>query len=212
MLVALRSAAVAAAVLVGSSLAAQDAKPMDRVWFTGASNLRSFVCRTRSVGKAIDLQDYTRAAALLAGDRVVTSARIEIPSRSLHCGIAQMNRHLRHTLRADEHPLIRFEMRGYDVVPGDTAAAVRMEGALEVAGVERPISLTGTLRRDAGGSLHLVGRHPVRPSEFGVHPPRRFLGLLRVRDEVMVHFDVAIAPPEPLALLDHHRGVPGCGP
>jgi hypothetical protein len=42
--------------------------------------------------------------------------------------------------------------------------------------------------------MHVWGTYVVRLQEFGVEPPRRFGGLLRVRDRVTVHFDVV---PEP---------------
>jgi hypothetical protein len=51
---------------------------------------------------------------------------------------------------------------------------------------------------------HVRGTHDVRVTDYGVRPPRRFLGLLRVREQVTVHFDVPLAasrPADPLAGL-----------
>jgi len=39
---------------------------------------------------------------------------------------------------------------------------------------------------------HGAVRHRIGITDFGVAPPRRFAGLLRVRDRVTVHFDVAL--------------------
>jgi hypothetical protein len=185
---------IAALALLASSsgLCAQTA---DRVWFTGASNLRSFACESRSVGKALALREGATTDELMRGEPVVASASVEVPSGSFHCGIAQQNRHLRHTLGAEEHPLIRFWLLDYRFLePGRVA----MQGKLEVGGVERIVEVTATVA-GGDGAPRITGSHRIRPSDFAIRPPRRFLGLLRVRDEVVVHFDLALAPGEPLA-------------
>lgn len=166
----------------------------DRVWFSGSSNLRSFTCRSRSVGTAVLLQDDARIDEVMAKDDVVADLALHIPADSFHCGIAMMNRHLRHTLHADEHPLIRFRLRGYDLVPGEDPPAATVEGTLYLAGVERPVQVEGRLEADAAGMIRFRGSHPLRPSEFGIRPPRRFAGLLRVRDQVTVHYDIGVTP------------------
>ena len=40
--------------------------------------------------------------------------------------------------------------------------------------------------------LHVLGAYVVRMTDFGVTPPRRFGGLLKARDRITVHFDIAL--------------------
>jgi hypothetical protein len=68
----------------------------------------------------------------------------------------------------------------------------RIAGTVTIAGVQRLVSTTATVRADTLGTLHVSGSYDIRPSDFGVAPPRRFAGLLRVRDRATVHFDVAL--------------------
>ena len=42
--------------------------------------------------------------------------------------------------------------------------------------------------------MHVRGSYVIRMTDFGVRPPRRFGGLLRVRDQITVHFDVVPDP------------------
>lgn len=166
-----------------------------RVWFTGTSSLRHFTCRAGDVYATLELAPGRDVQALLAGDGVPAAVTLRVPVARLNCGIPLQNRHLRHTLHGDEHPSVEFTLDGYRLVPGDSAAQLRMLGRLAIAGVERAVELTGTLVRDPAGTVRLRGAQEIRVTDFGVEPPTRLGGLLRVRDRVTVHFDVAI--PEP---------------
>jgi polyisoprenoid-binding protein YceI len=77
-----------------------------------------------------------------------------------------------------------------------------MNGALRIAGVERNVVIHGKVIRADNGELVLAGDREIDVRDFGVQPPRRFLGLLRVRREVTVHFLVAVRPLiDPLGIL-----------
>jgi hypothetical protein len=67
---------------------------------------------------------------------------------------------------------------------------------VRIAGTERAIVATATVEADTSGTLHVRGAHVVRMTDFGLRPPRRFGGLLRVRDAITVHFDIVPAAHE----------------
>lgn len=181
-------------LLAATAAAAQTDPPAveSRVWFTGASNIRDFTCGTSEVYAALELAPGHDLAALLAGDSVPADVTLRVPVRRLDCGIPLQNRHLRHTLEGGEHPTVEFTLDGYRLASGDT---LHMLGRLAIAGVERPVELTGALVRDEGGILRLRGAREIRVTDWGVRPPTRFGGLLRVRDRVTVHFDLAVPAP-----------------
>ena len=191
--VLLAAAALLAAPADGASAQATPSAGDIRIWFTGASNVRTFTCRAAEVGASDRLP-----TAAEAGTPPADSARrvtLRIPVERVNCGIALMNRHLRHTLHADEYPAIEFTLAEYELVPGDSGWSVRMTGSLAIAGVERTVTVDGVVVEDSSGVLHVRGTHPVRVTDYGIQPPRRFAGLLRVREEVTVHFDVPLADP-----------------
>lgn len=79
---------------------------------------------------------------------------------------------------------------------------VRMNGALRIAGVERNVVVHGKVLRAENGQLMLAGDREIDVRDFGIQPPKRFFGLLRVRKEVTVHFLVAVRPLiDPLGIL-----------
>src|SRR5437763_4201682 len=106
----------------------------DKIWFTGSSNIRSFTCRATQVNvsaeAAPELFDRTKADGLPA----VRNAALEIPVRSLDCGIALQNAHMFETLDASNNPSISFTLSDYAIDRGDAASNVRMQGLLRIAG------------------------------------------------------------------------------
>lgn len=187
----------AAAWLVASPAADVRAQPhlidqASRVWITGSSNIRRFTCRAREVSGAVDLRATTTRSSGFSGENVAASPSVSIPVVRLDCGIARMSRHLHETLRVAEHPAIEFRLAHYDIDFGGEEPIAHLVGRLTIAGVEQPVELTADVRADSMGIPHVQGAHAVRMTSFGVRPPRRFAGLLRVRDRITVHFDIAL--------------------
>ena len=202
----MRSMALAAgfAAMAAARLAAQMPAPEgdawvplaaeSRVWFTGSSSIRRFTCRARTVRGRYLAAPGSAPTDLLAGGRPARQAELAIPAAGLGCGIGPMNRHLREALKADSVPDIVLRIADYAVRPeeGDTSAVLRLEGTLAIAGVQRPVALDAVAVRDAAGRVHLTGEQELRVTDYGIVPPRRFLGALRVRDTVIVHWDVVL--------------------
>ena len=174
----------------------------DRVWFTGSSNIRNFTCTAKQVYVSAQaaLEDFARTKS--DGLPAVNYAAVDVPVRSLDCGIGLQNSHLFETLGATTHPSITFVLSNYIVESSGVDRGVRMNGALRIAGVERNVVLNGKVLRGENGQLMLSGDREINVRDFGVQPPKRFFGLLRVRKEVTVHFLVAVRPLiDPLGIL-----------
>jgi polyisoprenoid-binding protein YceI len=161
-----------------------------RLWITGASNLRRFTCRAGELTGSVDLRANATRRAVLSGQNVSDAASLRVPLSRLECGTAAMDRHLRDALNASEHPSVEFLLDAYDVRLATASPTARIAGRLRVAGAERPVLITAAVADDASGALHLRGAVTLLMTDFGVTPPRRFAGLLRVRDQVAVHFDI----------------------
>jgi hypothetical protein len=174
----------------------------DKIWLTGSSNIRAFTCRATSVNLSVEAapEDFERTKRDgLPAERI---AALEVPVRSLDCGIGLQNAHLFEALDATSQPAISFSLADYVLDRSEPGSNVRMEGLLRIAGKERSMVLHGTVSRNAAGQLILRGRREIDMRNFGITPPRRFFGLLRVRNEVTVHFEVAVRPLiDPLGVL-----------
>lgn len=174
----------------------------DRVWFTGSSNIRNFTCSAREVFFSTEAAPEEFDRTRKDGVPAIRSAALEVPVRSLDCGIGLQNSHLFETLRASAHPSILFVLKDYTVESSGIVPRIQMNGALRIAGVERNVVFQGTMLRDVNGCLMLMGEREMDVREFGVVPPKRFLGLLRVRNTVTIHFAVAVRPLiDPLSIV-----------
>jgi hypothetical protein len=182
---------------------ASAATTKDRVWVTGSSNIvRSFTCRATQVNVSAEAAPEAFDRTKTDGLPAVRSGALDVPVRSLDCGIGLQNVHLREALGATTHPEISFILSDYVVERGEDVSNVRMQGLLRIAGTERAVVVHGSVFRNAVGQLILRGAREIDVRDFGVKPPRRFLGLLRVRNEVTVHFEVAVRPLiDPLGVL-----------
>jgi polyisoprenoid-binding protein YceI len=187
--------------------AVADPQPESRVWITGSSTIRHFTCRAQNVTGSVDLRANLTRRPVLSGQNLSNAASLRIPVAALDCGNAKMNRDLRVALRAVTYENIEFHLDSYDVQFTGAAPTARVSGRLRIAGTERPLVLMANVDCDALGNLHVRGIHVLRMTDFGVRPPRRFAGLLRVRDRIAVHFDVV--PDRSAGLADIVQRTPG---
>jgi polyisoprenoid-binding protein YceI len=168
-------------------------QPESRIWLEGTSTVRDFTCN------AAELQGSVGTAATavdLAVDRLeatVRTADVTVPVAELDCGNGTMNGHLRKALKAEHHPLIRFQMVDHQVVPASNGEGIiTMNGKLNIAGTEQTVTLDAVASRDASGKLRVRGSKDLLMTDFGVKPPSLMMGVAKVRDRVVVHFDVAL--------------------
>jgi hypothetical protein len=165
-------------------------RPESRVWITGASNLRRFTCRAREVEGSLLLRANATRSAVMSGENVSTEPSLRVVVDRVDCGIGVMNRHLHDALRGAAYPIIEFRLGTYEVDLASASPAARIVGQVTIGGVQRPVAVTASVRADSLGAMHVQGTYVIQMRDFGVAAPRRFGGLLRVRDQITVHFDV----------------------
>jgi polyisoprenoid-binding protein YceI len=103
-----------------------------------------------------------------------------------------MNEHMLKALKAKEHPAIAFSLSAYDLVVADTGKSAVLRGTLRIGGVEKPVTLNVQLTAGSEGGLRVKGTHTVTMTEFGLKPPSLMLGTMKVRDQVVVGFDLLL--------------------
>ena len=186
--------------------------PGSRVWVTGASNILGFTCLATRIDarlalptpEAFDLVEHGGAAPRT----VHAVASFTVPVTGLDCGIRQRTAHLRQTMGVRAHPTIGFDLVSVRLGPGKAAGLddgiegtpARFDGWLTIGGITRQVSVDAVVSRTDDGGILISGVHGVRLTDHGLVPPRRFGGLLRVRDHVLVHFAVVLAPNALLAV------------
>jgi hypothetical protein len=160
-------------------------KPGSNVHIYGSSNINSFHCAC----EAYSGRD-TLIAICESGTREYIMGVIKLPSRGIDCGNAMMTSDLQRTIRAEEFPYLQIRLSqlqgelptAYGTKPCMVALAVTLAGRTK--SIYIPCSLAYTY----GTTWVLRGRHTFLFNEFGLVPPQRLFGAVKVREELEVAF------------------------
>jgi polyisoprenoid-binding protein YceI len=186
---------IPAAVIVGAWTQAAGnltIAPETRLWVEGTSTVRDWKCEATRVQGAVTFQGELGTA--LEDLRAIDAVVINVPVAELDCKNGTMNNHMRKALKAAENPVINFRMTSRELAPGpDGALTVTLNGLLLLAGAEKEISMTATAAQNSSGQYAVTGSHELKMTEWGVKPPSLMLGTMRVRDNVVVKFEIVLA-------------------
>ena len=200
---------VSALMAVATTAAAQSASairlrldPGSEVTIEGTSSLHSFHCKTNKIKAYVDVDPgYTKDLTKIA--RPIVSVKVNIVVRTLSCGNGQMDKNMYSTLKADENPLIKYTLSGYDILDGSaspTAFAANTTGTLMISGQEKSVAMKINAERLSDGKATAKGEQAVLMTDFGIKPPSFMFGRLKVGNKIIVKFNLK-AGPELLAQL-----------
>jgi polyisoprenoid-binding protein YceI len=181
-------------LLTGSSAVAPITfQPESRLWVEGTSTVRDYTCTATTLNGSVAASP--EAATLAIGDlgKAVRTVDVTVPVQGLECRNGTMNSHLRNALKMQQAPTVRFHLSSYEVTPsGESTGTVKLVGTLQIAGQERPITIDAAVSRDGDRAVRVKGSKELLMTEYGVRPPSLMLGTMKVRDRVVVRFDVVL--------------------
>lgn len=175
--------------------AARAQEPTGELEIAGTSNVTAFTCVETDIRTRL-LSGRGFADQILAGQAPVDGVVLVFPVSPIDCGNGRMNKDLRKALKAAEYGTITYELTASDVGRAAAAGAtpVEVEGRLTIAGTTRSLPMQVTVSKDEDGGLRVAGGQAIRMTDFGIDPPSPMLGLVKVKDEVRVKFDVVLRP------------------
>lgn len=152
---------------------------------SGTSNVNTFTCM---ISHPLNMQYLTKR---VSGSTASFAGTILLVVDAFDCGNQVMNRDFTRTLKQDEYPHIALRLIG---MRGDrTNLGVRVlegEVEIEIAGVNHRLVMRCTLEDLRYGRRRIRGAVDLRFSDFGLEPPRRALGLVRVENDISVEFSL----------------------
>lgn len=169
-----------------------------RFWIKGEATTHDFTCVVERVEGTATLPPASEAETTTSRQpsrsEGQAQALVRVPVEAFDCGNSRMTADLKETLQMEAHPTIRLELVHASVVGPVVGRAgwhrIEALGTLTIAGTKR-------LRR-----IHLIGRamgddryrvqgcHTLRMTYFGIEPPTKALGLIKVKNRVEVQFDL----------------------
>ena len=174
--------------------------PGSVLWLDGTSTMHDFESRSKELTIELSRESGaaqpTDAAGLMALIRSssVLEVRFQVAVASLRSDKDALDKNLRKAMKAEQHPSVQFALKKYSIAPaaGDTVA-INAEGSLTVAGQERPVTLAARAFPAAEG-VWLEGSEKLLMSEYGIEPPKMFLGTLKVHDPITIHYRLYLIP------------------
>ncbi len=157
----------------------------------GTTNVNSFECFSK--------QAFNQQAVQLLVDPVtkaVTFSRavLHIKVQQLDCDNSKMNADLCDALNSDAFPNITIKLFDAKLVNGSITTAwsdVIVNASLKITDQERRIEIRAKAKQIEGGRYRFVANKALKMTDFGVEPPTALMGLIRVRDEITINFDLS---------------------
>lgn len=158
-------------------------KPPSKLVVTVNTNVNSFNC---------NLQDFNPNLTLKLSQKIdgqtksFSENEILIPVANLDCANKLINYDLQETLKAKTYPNIKLSF--IEIFPGKAKGLFTVKLSLEIAGVKKYYqTFCGFNRLQNGNTLN--GCEKINLIDFGLQPPEKFFGMVKVNNEIEVTFE-----------------------
>lgn len=140
--------------------------------------------------------DFTGTTTTITGEMTggpkLASVRgwVEAQVRTLVTGNGRRDADLNKSMESDKYPAIRYDLD--DVLPGEArgdTVAVTLHGSFLIHGVRQQAVIPATVVFLADG-FRVRGEVPLNLKTFKIGGLTKMLGLLRMREEILVHVDL----------------------
>jgi len=159
--------------------------PANYVYITGETNINCFECK-------YDInRDDQNSDNVLLNHPQIPGQTIEtyIPINEFECGNSMMYNDFQQLLKAYEFPYIKIEIdpsQIKNILPYKQAADINI--AITIANVKNVQSISCFVNSYADSNVKISGIATINLADFRLKPPVKFMGLVKVRDEVTINF------------------------
>lgn len=156
----------------------------------GKSNISSFRC---------DITEYLQADTIFIFRDEQTMqpfplrGGLTINIRRFDCHQKYITNDLRKTLKADEQPMMKINLLNIGYYEGNSdARQIKGWVNIELAGVTKTAEVDYQVQSTDAEFLQLTGTRKVKFSDFGLKPPQKLAGLVKVEEELNVRFRLVL--------------------
>jgi len=133
-------------------------------------------------------------ASLSAGSAVDASSLVfHVPVDKIDASNPAMLNDFKELLKASKYPKIRITLQDNELA--NLFAAKRVANiplSITIAGITNDYNTPVEVVNDEENRVVVKGRTRIRLTDYNISPPRRFLGMIRVKDEVFVNFEIKL--------------------
>ncbi|MBK8627598.1 MAG: YceI family protein [Saprospiraceae bacterium] len=151
----------------------------------GKTNINSFSCIVPSYNRDNDVIICEKTSN---GCKI--KSQLSIPILNFDCYHKVMTKDLQKTLKASIHPNMNIEFKSFTKLPSvlTSGSSFVANADITLAGVIRSFSIHFIAKKSASENIELVGKKTILFTEFGLTPPSKLGGTIKVKDELDVEF------------------------
>ncbi|WP_373057806.1 YceI family protein [Zunongwangia sp. H14] len=153
---------------------------------SGDTNISAFHCEfDTSLLKGKHEFQYSEET----GSIYFKNAVLNLENKGFDCGNRAINKDFNALMQTEKYPGIKLELKKVSFDQEDNAMA-RVN--IIMAGIEKnyiiPVTIINCPTPNYKGSLHL------NIKDFGLEPPRKFFGLIVIKDDIEINFNLVVKP------------------
>ncbi|MEQ8705416.1 MAG: YceI family protein [Phaeodactylibacter sp.] len=159
---------------------------------TGASNVKPFSCDCEQDFEPV----YYELSRHCDGHYIFKSTRLRVPVRTLDCGNRIMNKDLYEALKAETYPEIVIQPRELHLPlslgPQSGWVDFTADATVSLAGHIQKITLPVRAKYVSESQFRIQSSKTLCMLDFGIAPPTAMGGLIRVEEEIDIHFNLLV--------------------
>lgn len=171
--------------------------PESKLFLEGETNVSDFECICTGVDNFpplfLEVEPINDNSQFIFDD-----ARLDIKTKNLDCGHKVMNSDLYDALQAHKHPFISIELEKASLFTKATHlhnnqwALASSKAILTIAGTSRPINLRVNTCKLDNNTYRFISKYAVNMTDFGIAPPTAMLGMIKVKNQIVINFDLHV--------------------
>jgi len=165
--------------------------PDSKLAIDGNTNINSFTC-------SIARYAGTDTLVLHEGGKnvrpVFVKGSVALDASTFDCGMAIMTSDFRKTVKSEVYPAIIIDFISFEKTPSYKQGEETFKGILKIslAGVTRLFEVDCSIDTRSNGLIHLQGGRAFTFGDFGLTPPTRMMGTIKVKEELKVTFHLVL--------------------
>jgi len=165
--------------------------PTSKLSIDGKTNVNSFTC-------AIAKYTGTDTLILQEGGKkirpVFVKGSVGLDASTFDCGMAIMTSDFRKTIQSDKFPAIVIDFISFERTPSYAQGEEKFKGILKIslAGVTKLFEVDCSIETESSGLIHLKGGRNFTFADFGLTPPSRMMGTIKVKEDLVVNFHLVL--------------------
>ena len=165
-----------------------------KVSIRGSTNVNDFVCFSQETYSPLSGNFFINDVRnTITFEDVILNVRAE----SFECGNVVMNKNLCQTLRAEKYPFIIVAPVQAGSKNGEALnffqwTHMTCKLYITLAGERRLQQIDFVAKQTSDGTYHFIGEHNISLSQYHLNPPSALFGLVKVKDIIIVKFDLVV--------------------